>query len=65
MSIDLYNRYKIISFVVDPGNVRTSMNKNGILEPDVCADNLIKILDQCSIEDNGKFIDLLKNDIPW
>ena len=65
MSIDLYNRHKIISFIVDPGNVKTSMNKNGILKTDDCAKSLIKILDQYSVKDNGKFFDLLKNEIPW
>lgn len=65
MSIDLFNRFKIISFAVHPGSVQTSMNKGGLLKAEDCAKNLISILDKCSINDNGKFIDLLKKEIPW
>ena len=65
MSIDLFNRFKIISFAVDPGNVQTSMNKAGLLKADDCAKNLISVLDKCSVNDNGKFIDLLKKEISW
>lgn len=65
MSIDLFNRFKIISFVVDPGNVQTSMNKNGLLNSEDCAKNLITILEKCTISINGKFIDSLQKEIPW
>lgn len=65
MSIDLFNRFEIISFAIDPGNVQTSMNKNGLLKSDDCAKHLINILDTCSKNENGKFMDLFKNNIPW
>jgi hypothetical protein len=45
--------------------VRTKMNAKGILDPDICANNLINILETSGEEINGKFIDLLKNEIPW
>ena len=48
-----------------PGNVKTNMNMNGILDADICAKNLINILESSNDELNGKFIDLKKTEIPW
>ena len=64
MSVDLKKKYNINVVSVDPGNVKTKMNVNGLLDSDICANNLINIIEN-SNELNGKFIDLLKNEIPW
>lgn len=65
MSIDLKRRFNINVFAICPGNVKTNMNMNGILDADICAKNLINILESSNDELNGKFIDLKKNEIPW
>ena len=65
MSIDLKTKHNINTFCIDPGNTKTNLNVHGILDPNICATNLVKILETSGDEINGKFIDLLKNDIPW
>ena len=65
MSIDLKRRFNINVFAICPGNVKTNMNMNGILDADICAKNLINILESSNDELNGKFIDLKKTEIPW
>jgi|TARA_B110000444_G_scaffold243797_1_gene262615 short-subunit dehydrogenase len=65
MSVDLKRKNNINVFCVDPGNVKTKMNSKGILDPDICANNLINILETSGEEINGKFIDLQKNEISW
>lgn len=65
MSIDLKRRFNINVFAICPGNVKTNMNKNGILDADICAKNLINILESSNDELNGKFIDLKKTEIAW
>ena len=65
ISIDLNRRYKIKTFAIDPGNIRTQMNPNGLLSPDLCAKKILKILETQSQTINGRFIDLNENDISW
>ena len=45
ISIDLSRRFNIKTFAVDPGNIRTKMNPNGLLSPEVCAKKILKILE--------------------
>ena len=65
ISIDLSSRFNIITFAVDPGNIRTKMNPNGLLSSDLCAKKILKLLETQSRTINGRFIDLNENDISW
>jgi len=65
MSIDLFNKYKVIVFAIDPGNVKSGMNPGGMIETTVCADLIINLINFHGKELNGKFIDLLNKEIPW
>ena len=65
ISIDLSRRFNIKTFSVDPGNIRTKMNPNGLLSPELCAKKILKILETQSRTINGRFIDLNENNIPW
>ena len=64
LSIDLKNQHKVNVFSVCPGQVKTKMNPNGILEPDLAA---LKIINLLSFSEalNGKFVDLNKNILTW
>lgn len=56
----------IISLILHPGWVRTDMGgPNGEISVQQSAEMLCKILDNCSIEDSGKFFDIDGTIIPW
>lgn len=65
MSIDLFRRSKTIVFAIDPGNVQTGMNPGGLIKADKCAELIIEIISSNGPSLNGKFINLLKEEIPW
>ena len=65
MSLYLKKKYNICCFAIDPGNVKTNLNQKGILDPETCANHIINIINQFNEDLNGKFIDLLKKEIPW
>tara|TARA_B100000963_G_C22604267_1_gene661695 strand:- start:1332 stop:2084 length:753 start_codon:yes stop_codon:yes gene_type:complete len=65
LSIILQKEKKGICFAVDPGNMKSGMNPGGFLEASDCAKNILQILSENDHSLNGKFIDLLKNEIPW
>ena len=43
----------------------TTPSRCVIKSVNICATNLVKILETSGDEINGKFINLLKNEIPW
>ena len=64
LSIDLKKKFGTSIISIDPGNVKTGMNNKGFLSKEKCAEYIIDII--CDNKDyNGKFIDLLKKEIPW
>ena len=65
MSIDLFRRSKTIVFAIDPGNVQSGMNPGGLIKADKCADLIIDIISKNGQSLNGKFINLLREEIPW
>ena len=65
MSIDLMRRFKTIVFAIDPGNVRSGMNPGGQLKSDVCANLIINLLSSNVHLLNGKFVNLLGDELPW
>jgi len=65
MSIDLMSRFKTIVFAVDPGNVQSGMNPGGQLKADVCANLIIDLLSLNVQLLNGKFVNLLGEEIAW
>jgi NAD(P)-dependent dehydrogenase (short-subunit alcohol dehydrogenase family) len=65
MSIDLMARFKTVVFAIDPGNVRSEMNPGGKLEADVCANLIINLISSNFQLLNGKFINLLGDELPW
>ena len=65
MSIDLNTRYKTIVFAIDPGNVQSGMNPGGQIKSDVCANLIIDLISSNVESYNGKFINLLGEEIPW
>ena len=65
MSIDLMERFKTIVFAVDPGNVQSGMNPGGQLKADVCANLIINLLSSNVRSLNGKFVNLLGDELPW
>ena len=64
LSIDLSNKIGTTVFSVDPGNVSTNMNPKGIISSEECA-KLILDLTSKKKEFNGKFVNLLGQEIPW
>tara|TARA_B100002019_G_C21170889_1_gene548378 strand:- start:276 stop:1028 length:753 start_codon:yes stop_codon:yes gene_type:complete len=64
LSIDLFNKIGTSVFSVDPGNVSTNMNPNGLISSEECA-KLILDLTSRKKELNGKFVNLLGQEIPW
>ena len=64
LSIDLSNKIGTTVFSVDPGNVSTNMNPKGLINPEECA-KLILDLTSRKKEFNGKFVNLLGQEIPW
>ncbi len=65
MSVDLFRRSKTIVFAIDPGNVQSGMNPGGIVKAEKCAELIIDIISKNGLSLNGKFINLLKQEIPW
>ena len=65
MSIDLNARFKTIVFAIDPGNVQTRMNPGGHIKSEVCANLIIDLVSSNVQSLNGKFINLLGEEIPW
>ena len=65
MSIDLNARFKTIVFAIDPGNVQSGMNPSGHIESEVCANLIIDLISSNVKSFNGKFINLLGEEIPW
>jgi len=56
----------ITALILHPGWVRTDMGgPNGEISVQESAEMLCKILDNCSIEDSGKFFDIDGSIIPW
>lgn len=64
LSIDLYNKIGTTVFSIDPGNVSTNMNPKGLISAEECA-KLVLDLTSSKKELNGKFVNLLGNEIPW
>jgi len=65
MSIDLMARFKTIVFAIDPGNVQSGMNPGGKLGADVCANLIINLISSNFELLNGKFVNLLGDELPW
>ena len=55
LSIDLNN---IIVASLHPGSIKTKMNPSGIIEPEICAKQIINFIVDCNESLNGTFIDL-------
>lgn len=65
LSIILKQEKNAICFAIDPGNMKSGINPGGILEASDCAKNILHLISTNKENLNGKFIDLLKNEIPW
>jgi len=65
MSLDLNTRFKTIVFAIDPGNVQSGMNPGGQIKSDVCANLIIDLISSNVESLNGKFVNLLGEEIPW
>ena len=65
MSVDLMLKFKTIVFAIDPGNVQSGMNPGGQLKADVCANLIIDLMSSNVHLLNGKFLNLLGDEIPW
>ena len=65
MSLDLNTRFKTIVFAIDPGNVQSGMNPGGQIKSDVCANLIIDLISSNVESLNGKFVNLLREEIPW
>jgi len=56
----------ITALILHPGWVRTDMGgPHGEISVEQCGTMLCKILDNCTIEDSGKFFDIDGSIIPW
>ena len=56
LSIDLNNNIIVAS--LHPGSIKTKMNPSGIIEPEICAKQIINFIVDCNENLNGTFIDL-------
>ena len=65
MSLDLNGKFGTTVFSVDPGNVATNMNPGGIIKPEKCAKLILDLISNNDKELNGKFVNLLGDEIPW
>lgn len=65
MSIDLMARFKTIVFAIDPGNVQSGMNPGGLLKAEICANLIINLISSNVQLLNGKFVNLLGDELPW
>ena len=64
LSVDLNKKHNSSVITVDPGNTKTNMNGKGYLSSEKCAEYLIDIISDKN-NYNGKFINILKKEIPW
>lgn len=56
----------ITALILHPGWVRTDMGgPHGEISAEECGTMLSKILDNCTLEDSGKFFDIDGSTIPW
>ena len=65
MSLDLNARFNTIIFAIDPGNVQSGMNPGGQIKSEVCANLIIDLMSSNVQTLNGKFVNLLGEEIPW
>ena len=65
MSLDLNTRFKTIVFAIDPGNVQSGMNPGGQIKSEVCANLIVDLISSNVQSFNGKFVNLLGEEIPW
>ncbi len=65
LSIDINKKYGTIVFAIDPGNVKTNMNNKGLMNSDKCANLIVNMICKNQKNLNGKFINLLNEEIPW
>ena len=65
MSLDLNARFKTTVFAIDPGNVQSGMNPGGQIKSEVCANLIIDLISSNVQSFNGKFVNLLGEEIPW
>ena len=64
LSLDLKNK-EINVFCIHPGNVKTKMNKSGIILPDIAAQKIINIISENNPNLSGLFIGINKEIIKW
>ena len=66
LSNDLFRINKTLVFSIHPGSVKSKMNSSGLIDPELCAKNIIKMIIKCDSSYNGKFLDLRTNkEINW
>ena len=65
MAIDLLKSNNIVVFAIHPGEVKSKLNPGGALGADKCANLIVKLIVNKGKDLNGKFVDLLNNEIPW
>ena len=65
ISSELKKKYKINTFLIHPGNVRTDMNPYGNENPSDVAKKIYRILTFDCSKLNGRFINLRKKNIDW
>ena len=66
LSNDLFRKNKTLVFSIHPGSVKSKMNSSGLIDPELCAKNIIKMIIDCDSSYNGKFLDLRTNkEISW
>lgn len=65
MSLDLKKRFKTTVFAIDPGNVQSGMNPGGYVKAEVCANLIINLISEDVDLLNGKFVNLLGEEIEW
>tara|TARA_A100000164_G_C21822615_1_gene731170 strand:+ start:400 stop:1167 length:768 start_codon:yes stop_codon:yes gene_type:complete len=65
MSCDLTPKFKTIIFAIDPGNVQSGMNPGGHIKAEICAKLIINLMSKNVSSLNGKFINLLGEEIAW
>lgn len=64
ISFDLKSK-KINIFCLQPGNVKTKMNRSGIISPEFSAQKIINILGENNSNFSGKLIDINRNILQW
>ena len=65
ISYELKKKYKINTFLIHPGNVKTNMNPYGNENPSDVAKRIYKILIFDCSKLNGRFINLRKKNVIW